>query len=149
MIQGKVTDKTNLPKPMQIRELVRKCIAKLTFKLLAKVKQDKLTGQVLNRRTGRLSRSVNADFKDDGMTGVVGTNVEYAAVHELGLEVVIKSHMRMMKQAFGRPVEERLVQVRQHTVNFPEKSFLRSALKDMGPEIRDALDQVGLEISKL
>lgn len=149
MITGKVTNKVNLPKPQQIHLLLKQCIAKLTFKLLAKVKQDKLTGQVLNRVTGRLSRSVNADFKDDGLTGVVGTNVVYGAVHELGLEVVIKSHMRMMKQAFGRPITERLVEVKQHTVKFPEKSFLRSALKDMGPQIKDALDEVGLEISQL
>ena len=149
MIFGRVTNNTNLPKPQQIRELLRKCIAKLTFKLLAKVKQDKLTGQVLNRVTGRLSRSVTANFKDGGLTGIVGTNVSYGAVHELGLEVVIKSHMRMMKQAFGKPIAERLVEVKQHTVNFPEKSFLRSALKDMQPEIKDALDQVGLEISQL
>lgn len=45
-----------------------------------------LEGEVLNRRTGRLWRSIHAEtFRRMGrVVGIVGTNVKYAAIHEFG-----------------------------------------------------------------
>lgn len=117
-------------------ETIRTTVQRLTLRLQAKVKSDKLSGQVLNVRSGRLRRSINARVDGDGwqVTGVVGTNVEYARAHEFGFKgtVQVKEHLRRMRQGN--------VMVSQHTrnVNIPERSFLRSALDDMKPEIRAA-----------
>ena len=56
--------------------------------------------------------------------------------------VQVKAHMREIKQAFGRPLKEpKFVQVRAHSanVNFPERSFLRTALRDLKPDIESDL----------
>lgn len=123
----------------QGKAAIRVSVQRLTLQLLAKVKAGKLSGQVLNVRTGRLRRSINQKIKLEktGVYGIVGTNVEYARAHEYGGAVTVKAHMRMMRTAWGRAVKNpRKIQVRAHTVNYPERSFLRSALADMEPDIR-------------
>lgn len=142
MISGSVTNKTNLPKAGQFNSALGKTIKELTFKLVGMVKADKLSGQALHRRSGRLSRSINAQFTDDGKTGVVGTNVVYGKAHESGGTFNIPEHMRMMKQAFGRPVKNpREITVRAHTATFPQRSFLASALRDLEPQIKPAVEK--------
>ena len=78
---------------------------------------------------------------DTSIYGIVGTNAEYAAVHEYGFRgvVTVREHLRMMKVAFGRQVKNpRKITVRQHpmNMNMPERSFLRSSLKDFTPQIQ-------------
>ena len=48
----------------QINEAVRQSIVRSTLKLLVKVKREKLSGQVLNVRTGRLRRSITQKVID-------------------------------------------------------------------------------------
>lgn len=127
-------------------------VAKLTMKLAARVKSQKLTGQVLNVRTGRLRRSITPRVTGMGSSrveGVVGTNVSYARKHEYGFTgtASVRAHLRMVKKAFGKSISPTQVQVRAHSRNvvYPEKSFLRSALKDMKPEILQALSSAVLE----
>lgn len=124
------------------RENVKKAIKELTFRLVAHVKEDKLSDQVLRVRTGRLRRSITKQFSEQGdsFTGIVGTNVSYAAVHEYGFKgtVNIRGYMRTAKTVFGRQLKAPITfPVRAHarSVNLPERSFLRSALADMKPEI--------------
>lgn len=121
---------------------IKESVGRLTFRLLRKVKQQKLSGQVLNVRTGRLRRSVNNAvlLQASEVIGVVSTNVKYARAHEYGFkgQQQVKAHLRMMKEAFGRSVKSpRQIEVSPHVrnVNLPERSFLRSALKELGPEI--------------
>ena len=127
-------------------------VAKLTMKLAARVKSQKLTGQVLNVRTGRLRRSITPRVAGLGSTrveGIVGTNVSYARQHEYGFTgtAQVRAHLRMVKMAFGKSISPTQVHVRAHArnVTYPEKSFLRSALKDMQPEILQALSSAVLE----
>lgn len=142
MISGTVTNNTKLPAKGTYSSALHKTIAALTMKLLGMVKSDKLSGQVLNRKTGRLSRSINAKFENGGSTGVVGTNVAYGKVHENGGAYSIPAHMRMMKVAFGKPVQNpRMIEVREHIARFPERSFLRTALRELEPEIQPALNK--------
>ncbi len=125
----------------QILAEVNKTIKKLTLKLQVKVKNN-LNFVVLKVRTGRLRRSINVRFEEtDGfVSGFVGTNVPYAKPHEYGFrgEVQVKEHIRMAKQVFGNmlPAPIRIV-VKQHPrmMNLPEKSFMRSALAELQPEI--------------
>ena len=74
----------------------------------------------------------------------VGSNVSYARAHEFGLHdtVAVKEHQRFQQVAFGKPMKNpRQVTVRAHTMrmNLPERSFLRSALSELQPQIRDQI----------
>ena len=114
-------------------------IRRVAVDVTAHVKDRKLSGQVLNVQTGRLRRSINYRVTETG-TGIearVGTNVEYARIHEFGFKgtVNVREHMRKGKQAF---------KVRAHTrrVNLPERSFLRSSLSDMRQDIDSRIARV-------
>lgn len=125
----------------KVKAEVKTTVTRMTLKLLRKVKQDKLSGQVLHVQTGRLRRSINQKVieTDSKIEGLVGTNVEYARPHEMGFtdDVTVKEHLRTIKKAWGKDIEPKQIQISSHTrkVVFPEKSFLRSALRDMQPDI--------------
>lgn len=119
-------------------------IQRIVLKLMGHVVQDKLSGQVLNVKTGRLRRSINQRVEGKGtdqVAGYVGTNVVYARPFELGFNGTenVRAHMRQMNQAFGKLVKNpRKIQVGAHSrhVDIKQRSFLRSALEDMTPQIR-------------
>lgn len=117
---------------------IQKGIGRITIKLLTRVKAQKLSGQALNVRTGRLRRSITQRIESsaDEISGIVGTNVDYAAIHEYGFKgaVTVKQHLRLVKEAFGRPLKSPVwstVSTHTKNVSLPERSFLRSALADM------------------
>ena len=132
----------------QVKGRVKNCVQRLTLQLLRKVKEDKLSGQVLKNQTGTLRRSINQKVEDLGsaIVGSVGTNLVYARVHEFGFDgqVNVKEHLRTITKAWGRqlaaPVQ---FTVHAHTAqrHLPERSFLRSAMDEMRPEIREQLVQ--------
>jgi len=116
----------------------------------ARVKARKLTGQVLNVQTGRLRRSIHHEVRSDGtrVTGTVGTNVEYARIHEFGGIAERAEHNRLVAMAFGKPLKAPVWQtVRAHQARFPTRSFLRSTLGEMQGQyfaaLRKMLDGVG------
>ncbi|OVE46693.1 hypothetical protein [Chromobacterium violaceum] len=133
----------------QVQRNVETTIGRLTLKLLAKVKAEKLSGQVLKVRTGRLRRSINRRIAGAGTTsiaGFVGTNVEYGRRHELGFHgtETVREHLRLVKQAWGKPLRFPVfarVQAHSRQVDYPARSFLRSALRDMDGEVTAALKQ--------
>lgn len=125
-------------------ESLRDETVRLSIQLSTHVKRDKLSGQVLKNRTGRLRRSINYRVEGEGskLFGIVGTNVVYARAHEYGGPVTIRAHLRTITQAFGRKLKSPVTfEVRAHTVTYPERSFLRSALADMSTEIKQKLAQ--------
>ena len=67
-------------------ERVRQAVADSGAALQAGVKENRLLGQSLNRRTGTLSRSITRQLENTpkSSTARVGTNLEYAAIWELG-----------------------------------------------------------------
>lgn len=128
--------------PEGVRSSVTDSITLLTARLKRKVGQEKLRGQVLKVRSGRLWRSVRGEVITDGniVSGVVSTNVKYGRTHEYGSDetVTVKEHLRLVKKAFGRPLKSPVWStVKTHTAkqNLPERSFLRSALAEMQGEI--------------
>lgn len=137
--------------PGDARSKLRESVGRGVLKLQRHVVQNKLAGQVLKKKTGLLGRSIDYAVADSGsdIAGVVGTNVEYAAKHEYGFKgtETVKAHLRLIKQAFGRQLKTPVWQnVGAHgrKVNLPERSFLRSSLKDLAPElIRDMTKAVG------
>lgn len=122
--------------PERVRQEVGVGMGRLVSQLSVKVQKEKLMGQVLGRRSSRLYRSIGGDVSqtDTQIQGVVSTPVEYAPVHEYGFKgsVDVKAHLREIKKAFGRPIPPNEIEVRAHArmMNLPERSFLRSALRE-------------------
>lgn len=121
------------------RENMSRTMMRLVLELTRRVKQDKLTGQALKVRTGRLRRSINGQVTGQGtdtVDGVVGTNVAYARAHEYGFKgtVSVREHLRRTKAGNRVPVKGH-----SRKVDLPERSFLRSAQREMEPQIRQAL----------
>jgi len=123
-------------------------ITRLTFKLLRFVKERKLSGDPLHNRTGTLRRKINSRVEAGGsaVTGTVGVKLSYAPAHEFGVDkqVQVKEHLRTIKQAFGKPLAAPvtfIMPAHSRHMRLPERSFLRSALREMGPEISKALKE--------
>lgn len=131
-----------------VQSAVEKSIGRSVLKLQREVMQNRLSGQVLNVRTGNLRRSIHHQVTSSGglVVGEVNTNVRYGIAHEYGFtgNVNVKASLRQVKQAFGKPLKSpRYVHVRAHTrdVKLPERSFLRSALRDLTPKFADDLQK--------
>lgn len=119
-------------------------VTRNTLRLQTLVKAGKLSGQVLNVRTGTLRRSIDQVVHDDGdvVRGEVDTNVHYARAHEYGWRgtQTVGAHLRTIKQVFGKRLKTpKTIMIGTHarTVNMPERSFLRSALREIEPLFRE------------
>jgi hypothetical protein len=123
-----------------------RCITQLGIDLQRNVQQDKLSGQVLKSRTGTLKSSIDrrVDQNARGATTDIFTALRYGAAQEYGFTgtVSVGASLRRIREAFGRPIAEKTISVRAYDrrMALPERSFLRSALDDMTPAIRDAVD---------
>lgn len=118
--------------PKRVRGELVLTVRRLAIELQRYVKQDKLSGQVLKNRTGTLRRSVyqRVDESPQSVTGRVGTNVFYGALHEGGFE-----GKRLITQAFGRQLKFPVWA----SIKLPKRSFLRSSLKDKSVHIKEEL----------
>jgi hypothetical protein len=123
-----------------------RCITQLGIDLQRNVQQDKLSGQVLKSRTGTLKSSIDrrVDQSARGATTDIFTALRYGAAQEYGFTgtVSVGASLRRIREAFGRPIAEKTISVRAYDrrMALPERSFLRSALDDMTPAIREAVD---------
>ena len=119
------------------RESIRREMLGVTTDLAGYIKREKLSGKVLNRISGDLSRSVspNTVVNGDIILGTVGTNLLYGRVHEYGFtgNVGVREYTR--KSKYG------MQNVRAHNRNMrmPERSFLRTSLREQLPDIRQRL----------
>jgi phage gpG-like protein len=141
----------------KIDRVIKKSLVALALDMTTLIKGGKLSGQVLNVQSGTLRRSIDhrlIDFGGGNLMAEVYTNVPYAAKHEygfLGTEDV-RSFMRRApmpgasKKAKKNAPKEIRVQPFRRRVNVPEKSFMRSALEDMRPniiaELNDAIESI-------
>jgi len=125
-------------------------ITKLSIQLQAKIKSEKLTGQVLKTRTGTLRRSINyrVDKTPSEIIGRVGIGADaakYGIMHEFGLRGTenVRSHLRTIKKVWGKSISPKQISVRSHTrtVNYPERSFMRTALAEMRPIIQSDISK--------
>lgn len=127
-------------------------VQRLVIALQGHVVADKLSGQVLNVRTGRLRRSINqaVTTTDTTITGVVSTPVEYAPPLEYDFVgvVTVKEHLRQVTQAFGKPLTTPVTAtVREHPMkmNIRGKSFLRTALAEQREDILNGIHEAAAE----
>ncbi|TXH41836.1 MAG: HK97 gp10 family phage protein [Desulfurellales bacterium] len=124
--------------PGQLRKWLLEAVTDATIRLQRGVVADKLTGQVLSVRTGTLRRSINMRVEQTptSITGIVGTNVHYGAIHEFG--GTVQQHQRLVTMVFGKPLKFPVwATVKEY--NLPERSFLRSTLHDQLPSIRQSI----------
>jgi phage gpG-like protein len=108
---------------------LRKSTVKLALQLVRHVKEQKLSGQVLKNRTGTLRRSITHKVAEtpQEIKGTVGTNVSYARPHEFGYK-----GQTLITQAFGRQLKFPVWK----SINLPQRSFLRSSLREKADAIR-------------
>lgn len=111
---------------------------------------EKLSGGVLNARTGTLRDSIHTEISDSsaGVMATVGTNVVYARIHEYGgiihhpggtafylggdgMAHFVSNDAMMFTGSLPR--------TKPHDIPMPERSYLRSTLAERADEIRLAL----------
>lgn len=143
--------------PVAIATMIRAKIEALTLKLEARVKQ-KLSGKVLNVRSGDLRASIFRKVEQVATTivGAVGSaGVKYARIHEYGgtikhpggtkyyidkatgLARFISNKSELAAWAFPM--------TRPHDIKIPERSYLRSSLREMAGEIMKGLKEAALD----
>ena len=123
-----------------------------TRRLLATV-QNKLSGEVLNARSGALRRSIveTGLFVAAGdITDSVASDgsVAYARIQEYGGRVSIPEIVPRSARALAFEYGGRLVFARHvagHDVGIPERSYLRSSLAELRGSIADNIRKVVLE----
>jgi HK97 gp10 family phage protein len=131
--------------PEKLRAGVGRAVLRLAQQLQRKVQSEKLTGQVLKVRTGSLRSSINYQVAEDAtsVTASVGTNIRYAGIHEFGGtqpgRQILPKRGRALAFEFagGRRF---FASVDRPAAHFPERSFLRSALREMQPTIKAELE---------
>ena len=150
----------------KVRSLLRDTIQSLTITVQRRVK-EKLSGEVLKVRTDTLRSNINQEVIEDGasIVGVVGTNVVYARRHEFGFHgtETVSAHIRRSRAqiaaatyTYKNKLGELVTKIRQtgkygrnggdinvrsftRQANTPERSFLRSSLREMAITIRTAM----------
>jgi phage gpG-like protein len=120
----------------QTRTALRGEIVRLT-QALATLVRAKLSGGVLNKRTGRLYNSVQSMLIENttSIYGRVSTQgVPYAAIHEFGGIIQHPGSSKFQAwQNAGAWVYTHMT--RAHDITMPERSYMRSSLADMQAEI--------------
>lgn len=144
---AKVVAKLRERAPLIVSAVMRK-MDELMLRLQAKIVGEKLSGQVLKRRTGKLSNSIRAipavieaNFQGDSIRGAVeggGGPAWYGRIHEFGGVFNVKA--RIATHLFGRPLKTPH-QIKAHTADFPERSFMRTSLEEMRGDIFASLTQ--------
>jgi hypothetical protein len=115
----------------------------LTQRLLD-LADTKLSGEVLNTRSGALRASLRAAIDLTGsVLATITADTPYAAYQEYGFTGTesVRAHLRRQTQAFGRPITPTEARVRAYSrqVDFPAHSYLRAALAELAPDIQPAL----------
>lgn len=130
--------------PVVIRTAIRGEVVSLTQQLAAKVREN-LSGRVLNKRSGALYNSIRSEMVENPQTiyGRVYVDpaspaAKYAAAHEFG--VTTRPHVITARNAAalafmmnGRKVFFK--RVNHPGSKIPERSYMRSALAELEPQI--------------
>ena len=110
-----------------------------TVNLLAYIKDEKLSGQVLNQRSGNLKNSGFIEIEEGSgqITGFVGfgRTVPYAAILNYGgsIDIPEVNGKLMVFQRAGATIFT--MKHRAFTVNMPARNYLESSLEEREPVI--------------
>jgi phage gpG-like protein len=137
--------------PDRVRQALSSKATMLAAALQAKI-QQKLSGGVLNERTGALARSIIATIDDTGADISVhvgpSADIKYAAIHEFGgtipaHEIVPNKAKALAFAVGGKQIFAKRVNL--PAVTMPERSYLRSSLAEMAGEIVEGLGEALVE----
>lgn len=129
--------------PNGVKRNLERAITSLAIGLQREVKSAKLSGAVLKVKTGTLRRSIDQVVKvtDTSVIGEVSTNVRYGKAWEYGFDRKVGAGARGGPRTLSGSALERYIAKHPAGVrHFPERSFLRSALRDL--EASGKIDQV-------
>jgi phage gpG-like protein len=128
-----VSGSLKMPNSQEMAGAIRRGMTKIAFTIANQATQNADGRPGPNVQTGRLRSSIVGRVSGDGMSAVIGSNVEYAPRIEMGYRgpESVKAHTRTIRQAFGRPIAPRDVQVSAftRTANAPSYPFLRPAVE--------------------
>jgi hypothetical protein len=116
-------------------------ITKLGLDLQGRVQQDLASGQRLASRGGlsRFTVDLNLERSSDRIAATIFSGGEYAQPREYGLTstIGVRASLWREKRSFRRTISEKVIILRAYNrkAALPERSFLRSALEEMGPAI--------------
>jgi phage gpG-like protein len=126
--------------------------AELASALADLVRNDKLSGAVLNARSGALRGSIVSEVSTDGadLLASVGStgDVKYAAIQEYGGKTAAHEILPVKARAlaFMAGGALRFARKVKHPGSLiPERSYLRSSLEEMSGEIVAALTEAATE----
>lgn len=136
----------------RVRGGVRGVVQEDAFKLLAKV-QAKVSGDVLNVRSGNLRRSLHETGLQDNGSAISDSvasdsSVKYARIHEYGGRINIPEIVPRNAKALAFNYGGKMVfakRVKAHVVNMPERSYMRSSLAEFTPIFVDDIRKVTAE----
>lgn len=130
-----VSGSLNFPTGQDIAGAIRMGMTKIALTIANQATQNADGRPGPNVQTGRLRSSITGRVSGDGFSAVIGSNVEYAPRIEMGYRgpEEVRAHTRTIRQAFGRPIAPRDVQVSAftRTANAPAYPFLRPAVEQM------------------
>ncbi len=127
--------------PEKVRVNVRETLDAWGAQLAEYIRADKLSGQVLNRRSGLLSGSVHP-LVEESAQGIVGgagggAGVPYARIHEFGGTIPAHEVVARNAQALAFTVDGVLrfaKRVQIPDVEMPERSYMRSSFAEKSPQ---------------
>lgn len=138
--------------PAKLRDALTRKMHVITQEVRNYIVTDKLSGQVLNKRSGNLQRSITAEVTstDTSVTGRVFSagDVKYAAIHEFGGTI---EHPGGTAYFIGKDGKAVFVsnaiafaygswaRTKAHAIKMPKRSFMISSLTDKKDSIRDQL----------
>lgn len=127
--------------PGRLQSGIARAVTKLALDLQRRT-QQKLSGPVLKVRTGLLRSSINYQVHQSSteVTATVGTNVRYASYHEWGVPhswVIRPRTARALAFEIGG---QTIFAMRVTHPPLPERSFLRSSLREIEPQIKAELE---------
>jgi hypothetical protein len=128
--------------PQEVRVRVRAAIRGLGYTLQSAVVGGTLNGGVLNRRSGRLARSVNTRFIEEGdvFRSLTGSALVYGRAWELGFHVPERDIYPVKAGALFWPGASHPVRhVHQPARDQAAKPWLRPPLNAMRPVIKETL----------
>lgn len=124
--------------PGAVQAALKIKVTQLALQLENYVKTQKLNGQVLNRISGRLARSISNKITATAQEIIARVfssgDVKYAAIHEFGGRT--SPHVIEPKKAHALAFGGQFyAKVNHPGSKMPERSYLRSSLRDMSTQI--------------
>ena len=112
-----------------------------------------LSGGVLQRRSGRLVASIAVDVERTGLGASVSVSSDapYAAIHEYGGTIPARTILPQSARVLAFPwrgQQRFFKRVSLPAVTMPERSFMRSALAEVEPEIEAAIAAAAAEAAR-